>query len=618
MADSQKSCYFYENMFCLDNKIWAPILMILGSCVSIVAQIAFEEKALEYNVLHKFTGATIGGGVSIYDFNRDGLDDLTLSSYAGQQLSFYINTGSGFELIPPLVNNTEIVKQINWVDYDNDGDSDLYIAANDGISRLYEQTGDLKFEDVTQSSGLPLNTHFGYGACWGDYNRDGWLDLYYASKGIIGDPDAIRSYNRLFKNNADGTFSERTFEADVSDEGKLPFCAAFLDYNNDMWPDIYIANDKLTYNTLLENTGGGTFEDVSVATGANARMNAMCVNPGDYNQDGWMDIYVTNTPVGSQYLKNSGTLNEDGFLELKNFAVDLGIDFRGGNCWGSNFLDADNDGDLDLYVSSSIPRPKLISSAFFENINHDHFIAPEIEGLLKDTSSSYSNAIGDINNDGNIDIVVQNNPPDNFFIWENKSVNDNNWVKLQLEGKLSNRDGIGARIEAYIGDLYQMQFTLCGSGFLGQNSSYKHIGIGAGTIIDSLVITWPTGHVDRFYDVVPHQTFKIIEGASTNGEITLEDGVEIVERNITTPTLQIENEEAIKIFPNPGNDFFIIESERKISHLEIYNLNGQLLDRRVIDDFRYNYNTKLWIPGVYIYKTIFDNATYAIKKWIKI
>ena len=599
-----------------DNVVYF-CLAIMSGYSPCLAQIAFDEVGAAYNVHHNLEGSTIGGGISVFDFNMDGMDDLTLSSYAGAPISFYINTGSEFERIPTLVDNLETVKQINWVDFDNDGDPDLYVAANDGVNRLYKNIGGLEFEDITESSGLPLNVHFGYGASWGDYNRDGWLDLYYVSKGIIGNPEAIRSYNRLFKNNANGSFIERTFEANASDEGKLPFCAAFVDYNNDMWPDIYIANDKLTFNTLLENDGKGAFEDVSESTGANGRMNAMCVNPGDYNNDGWMDIYVTNTPVGSEYFVNSGKVNEAGYIQLDNIARELGISFSGGNCWGANFLDADNDGDLDLYVSSSIPSPKDVSSAFFENIDGTHFDAPLIDGFLADTSASYTNAIGDFNNDGSIDIIVQNNPPDNFHLWENKSVSDNHWIKIQLEGVLSNRDGIGTRIESYVDDLYQMQFTLCGSGFLGQNSSYKHIGIGDATNLDSIVITWPSGHIDRLYDLVSNQVVYILEGQTTDGKISVDDDVVIVERNLTTATEQIREIIPISIFPNPSQDFLTLKADKPVHTLEIYNTSGQLLDNYQVNNIEFSNSMIHLESGLYFLKILFDKSHYTFVKWVK-
>ncbi len=576
-------------------------LISLVSLNLAMGQIDFLESSAKYDVRHSLSIHTIGAGVSIYDFNGDGLDDLTLGSDRGALIGFYVNTGNGFQQIVSLVDNREQVKQINWVDYDNDGDPDLYVAANDGISRLYQNRGDLNMQDVTESSGLPLNVHYGYGACWGDYNRDGWLDLYYASKGIIGDPDAIRSYNRLFKNNADGSFSERTFEANASDDGKLPFCAAFFDYNNDMWPDIYIANDKLTFNTLLENTGHGGFLDVSEETGSNARMNAMCVNPGDFNRDGWMDVYVTNTPIGSQCLQNLGSVDKSSTISFTNVAEEIGIHFPGGNCWGSNFLDTDNDGDLDLYVTSSINAPKEVSSAFYENIEGSHFDAPLIQGLLADTTYGFTNAIGDLNNDGLIDIVVQNDPPHHFTIWENKTVSANNWIKFKMEGVLSNRDGVGARLEAYTNGKYQQQFTLCGSGFLGQNSSFKHFGLSSAAQLDSLIVTWPTGHVDRFYSLAANEVYNIKEGSSTDGQIDIAEGIRIVEEKITTSVAEyLSDQLEISIGPNPGWGDLRFDSKQIIDDIQIYDSAGQIQSQYSIGMSQFLLDVEHLDVGLYI------------------
>jgi hypothetical protein len=599
------------------NRAGGTLLsFLLSISLGVNGQIAFEEVRVDYNVVHTLGGKTIGAGVTIYDFNQDGLDDLTLGTHADRHIGFYINTGTGFELIDPLVDNVEIVKQINWVDYDNDGDPDLYVAANDGISRFYRNNGDLDLEDITEESGLPLNTHFGYGAAWGDYNRDGWLDLYYVSKGILGDPDAIRSYNRLFRNNANGTFTEQTEEANVADDGKLPFCAAFVDYNNDMWPDIYIANDKLTYNTLLENDGFGRYIDVSEATGANAKMNAMSVSPGDYNRDGWIDIYVTNTPIGSQYFHNTGVPNDNGYIQYIDVAADLGIHFPGGNCWGANFLDADNDGDLDLYVCSSIPVPKEVSSAFYENIEGSQFISPVVEGFAKDTTSSFSNAVGDFNNDGLLDILVQNNDPEEFYLWENRTANNNHWIKVDLEGVLSNRDGIGAKIESYSGGTYQMQFTTCGSSFLGQNSSYKHIGLGQNETLDSLIITWPTGHIDKLNNVAGDQIINVLEGSTTDGVIQIDNDVKIEEWKVITSTLA-EAISSISLYPNPGEDQFIIDSESRIERIDIFSAQGLLVYSIDVENNSSLVDASDLINGAYLLKIQFKNQSVTTLKWIK-
>ncbi len=587
-----------------------------GVVDTISGQIAYEELSGQYNVRHSMGDIALGGGVTIFDFDQDGWEDLTLATAKGFKLGFYRNTGSGYIKLDPLVDNTESVKQINWVDYDNDGDPDLYVVGNEGVSRLYMNEGNLELRDVTEESGLPLNFHYGYGACWGDYNRDGWLDLYYASKGIIGDPEAIRSYNRLFRNNGDGTFTERTEESNTADDGKLPFCAAFIDYNNDGWPDIYIANDKLTFNTLLENTGNGWFDDVSVRTGANARMNAMCVNPGDYNRDGWIDIFISNTPVGSQCLRNNGFSDEGQGISFNNVAVEIGVDFAGTNCWGANFYDADNDGDMDLYVSSSIPSPKEVSSALFENIDGLYFDAPYITGMQKDTSNSFSNAIGDLNNDGLLDIVVNNNPPDDFFIWENQTSVSNHWLKVELEGVLSNRDGIGVRIDSYSGGQYQMIYTQIGTGYLAQNSSIYHFGLGEIEVVDSLVLTWPTGHIDKLYNIQSDQKIFVLEGSTTNGDINVDEDVVIMPRNITTST-DVINATQITIFPNPSTSYLELRSKEDIRKIEIYSIDGIVVKNITTMSPNMEIDTSLLNSGLYFMRVYDDAGGVHIFRFIK-
>ena len=513
-------------------------------------QVVYQETAEEYGIVHGYVNATTGGGVSIFDFNQDGLDDITLATEAGRELAFYLNMGGHFELIGALVDNIEIAKQILWVDFDNDGDPDLYVAAFEGYNRLYENDGNLQFTDITEVSGLPIDRHRGYGACWGDYNRDGWLDLHFNSRTIPQNVNGV-NINRLFMNNADGTFSEVTNSASVADSNKTPFCSAFIDYNNDKWPDIYTAQDKSMGNTLLRNQKDGTFEDVSSVSHSGFAMNAMCVAPADINQDGRIDIYVTNTPEGNICLLNNGENGIDGQVSFVEISDSLGITFNGIG-WGSHFYDADNDGDLDLYVSGAIIGSDTVSSLFYENIGGLEYVAIDKVNMRGDTTASFSNAIGDLNNDGYIDIVVQNNVPYKFHVWENQTINSNNWVKVKLEGVLSNRDGIGVRIETYAQDLYNSHYTTCGIGFLGQNSSFIHFGLGTHNTVDSLIVTWPTGHIDRFYSILVNQIFHIKEGQSTNGEISVDPDIMII--TSIAPEAKINSHDLLSnmiVYPNP-------------------------------------------------------------------
>lgn len=601
-------------LFKTQKNLGIVLLLIISPYFSI-AQIAFQEVGQEKNILHQIERGSVGGGVSIYDFNQDGLDDLTLATERGRKLGFYLNTGDSFEALPALVNNVEEAKQILWADYDNDGDADLFVAGYWGHNRLYRNEGDLNLVEITAESGLPVEIQEAYGACWGDYNRDGWLDLlcnYRTYK------DSLRGGNRLYENNADGTFTEITKEAEMGNDYRLPFMSTFLDYNNDKWPDIYTANDKLTFNTLYENSGKGTFYDISEETGANARMNAMCVNAADMNNDGWTDIYVTNTPVGSKCLMNSGPKESIYDITFENKAVEKGITYLGGTGWGSNFFDADNDGDLDLYVSGNGIDPIIKGIHFYENIEHDHF---EIitEGFEKDTTRSFSNAIGDFNNDGLLDIIVQNNPPHNFYLWENQTDNTNHWVKLKLEGVLSNRDAIGVRIESYAGDLYQSKYTHCGFGFLGQNTNYQHIGLNQHTQLDSLILTWPTGHQDKFYQLNTNQLYSIQEGETTNGNIHIDDKVYIKNRPMSTAIEKVEETATLLLSPNPVRNELFLQSDFPLSQVEILGLDGKVLDvillknqesiRLTVDDYR---------SGLYLLKVMNSEGEFRTKKWVKL
>lgn len=200
-------------------------------------QIFYRDISADLEITHTYTNGIPGGGVSYCDFDQDGWDDLTLATGPGENIQFYTNNQGIFELIFPLVDHNEKAQQVLWLDFDNDGDKDFYVATHQGTNRLYENQGNLRLVDITQVVGLAMNEGLSYGACWGDYNRDGRLDLYYSDR--KGPLKAEQNECRLFRNNANGRFTEVTYDAGVADLGKKPFCSAFLDYNNDGWPDIY-------------------------------------------------------------------------------------------------------------------------------------------------------------------------------------------------------------------------------------------------------------------------------------------------------------------------------------------------------------------------------------------
>ena len=540
---------------------------------SLEAQPSFSNTALERGIDTQKTTLSIGNGVSFRDFNEDGLDDLTFGTESGRFMDFYINEGGQFRKIAPLIDNQDEVKQVLWVDFDNDGDQDLYLATTKAANRLYERVGDLELIDITAEAELSLKENESYGAVFGDFNRDGWLDLYY------GEREWPVGNSQLYVNDGDGTFTKISLNSNTLDDEKLPFCSAFFDYNNDNWPDLYTAQDKLRLNTLLRNDGNCRFTDVSIDTRSNLPMNAMCVAVGDYDNDGWQDVYITNTPVGNALLRNLP--GEDRFDEV---SFETGTGFYG-NGWGANFLDADNDGYLDLYVCGSMVGADVISNEFYRN-NGDGTFAQGEYGFVGDTVSSYVNAYGDFNQDGYPDIAVKNDAPFDAQFWEN-SGHTNNWLKVALRGVVSNRDGIGALVKVYTGTITQSRSTHCGLGFLGQNTHDNMFGLGSKQQVDSVQVLWPSGHVDRLFGLGVNRRIVIEEGSTTGQNIDIDPNIPINCRSLADPVgeepdpdpepgivLSVPSEEHL-IYPNPAAEHLILSQSLLGAKVVITDLSGK-------------------------------------------
>lgn len=477
------------------------LALILTASLGVQGQTSWNESAQSMGIFHQTTGSNYGSGACFYDFNQDGKDDLTLGSGIGDSISFYLNTGSGFQKIPALVPDVVETKQVLWVDYDNDGDADLFTTSDLGRNRLYQNNGNLNLSEVTFLADLPMDSMPTWTAVWGDYDRDGWLDLYVTTY-VFGTPYAYSNY--LFRNGGNGAFQNVTMTAHVSDSNKSPLAVAFVDYDNDHWPDLYIAQDKFHGNVMLKNQGDGSFEDVSAATGADRTMDGMCVAVGDYNKTGFFDLYVTNSPWGNSLFVNNGNGT------FTDTATATGTGFYGEG-WASTFYDFDNDSWQDLYVSGAFPGSWFPSASYYHNTGNGLFSEPTNVGMIGDTTSSYSHAVGDANNDGYPDIIVNNRSGDSTQLWMNNG-GSMNWIKVELEGTASNRDAIGAKMEIWCNGDRQIRYTHCGIGFLGQNTDYEIIGVNTATIVDSLIIEWPSGHRTNVLNVPINQKIKIVEG----------------------------------------------------------------------------------------------------------
>ncbi|MDB4752826.1 FG-GAP-like repeat-containing protein [Winogradskyella sp.] len=544
------------------------VILILFSINLLSAQVAFEESAQQLGISINCEYTFLGNGITFFDYDNDGLDDITVATALGDPIYFYKNINGNFvSQTLNISNNNARNKQVNWVDIDNDGDNDLFITSDASGNRLFENLGNMIMSEITSTSGMLTDNFPYYGASWGDYNNDGFLDVFIS----IRDPFIP---NILYRNNGDKTFTLANVEAGLLTDGYMSFCSAFIDYDNDGDQDIYVANDKYANpNLMYRNNGDGTFTEVGNITGTDVSIDAMSVTVEDFNYDGWLDIYITNDPSNNILFVNNG----DG--TFTDMAQSYQVTFNSSS-WGAVFLDADNDKDLDLYVSgegNGTVSP-FLSSAFYENINSSLFQLNN-NAVPGDFAYNYGNATGDVDNDGYPEIVVNNIDHENIFLWKNTTNTSNNWLKVKLEGTTSNRNGIGSFIEISINANKQYRYTCLGEGYLSQNSATEQFGLGTETIVDYVKVKWLSGIEDIFYNVSPNQTMNIIEGSSLS----------IDEQNLNT----------LKYYPNPSNGKLTIESKQILEEITIYNLLGEKVMQIQPNSLNCNLSTEYLYNGVY-------------------
>jgi hypothetical protein len=389
----------------------------------------------------------------------------------------------------------------------------------------------------------------------------------------------------LFKNNGNGTFTDVSSIAGIDADSHQTFCSVFLDINNDGWQDIYTSTDKAyNLNQLYKNNGDGTFEEIGLSSGTNLAFNAMSTTVGDYNSDGFIDIYVTNGG-------NTALLVNNGDETFSNQSVSTGCE-HGGFTWGAVFLDADLDTDLDLYVSSSLYNiPSINTSVFYEQSSGGLFQIPNNVGFVGDEKQSYCNAIGDINNDGYPDIVVTNGDHQNVDIWENQSTASHHWLKITLEGTLSNRDGIGSTIELSINGQKQFRQTQCGEGYLTQNSSTEFFGLGQNSTIDYVKVKWPSGIIDILENLNADQTINIVE--NSNSLSIKDDYISFV-----------------TVYPNPTNETVTLQSKNSLYKVSVFNALSQQVLSQYLTQKKYDLNLSHLKTGVYfLHVTDSENRT---------
>lgn len=502
---------------------------------------------------------SVPGGVALFDFDGDGrLDIYLVNSYtveaalAGRPrppAALYRNRGNGtFEEVAEEagLHDPGWAMGVAVADYDNDGRDDLYVTCF-GPNRLYRNRGNGTFEDVTDRSGV-RHSSFSTGAAWGDYDRDGHLDLFVSGyvgfqlhqlpefgrgplcqyRGVpvqCGPRGLEGAEDRLYRNNGDGTFTDVTVRTGVEDRLRYyGLGVVWTDLNDDGWPDLFIANDA-TPNFAYLNNRNGTFSERGFELGLAVSENgveqgSMGIAVGDYDRDGRLDIFVTNfsDEYNTLYRKNAdGTFTD---MSRASKTADASFPYVG---WGTRFIDYDNDGWADLFVANGHVYPQVEGAypggyyrqpkLFYRNLRNGTFeeISLALGPTLRERSASRGAAFGDIDQDGDIDIVINDLDGPPMLLRNEGGSKAGHWIRLRLSGTKSNRNAVGALVRVRTADLVQVDEVRSGDSYLSHSEWTMHFGLGSATVVDEISIRWPSGQSQTLRKVRADQVLEIRE-----------------------------------------------------------------------------------------------------------
>jgi hypothetical protein len=514
----------------------------------------------------KYIVESMSGGSGLIDCDGDGkLDIITVNGstidrfrQGGDSLITLYHQGANLKFTD--ITQSAGLKRRGWgmgvavADYDNDGRPDIYVTGYGG-NALYHNLGNCRFEDVTDKAGV-AGGGFSTGAAWADYDGDGFVDLYVSRyvhfdieklplfgsdekncrfKGILvqcGPWGMLGESDFLFHNRGDGTFEEVSAKSGAEDKNKYYGLGVIWgDYDNDGWPDLYVANDAGP-NYLFHNKHNGTFEEIGMLSGIalsgdGQEQGSMGVDWGDYLHEGRLAMFVTNFTEQPDTLYRN--LGKDSFADV-SWPAKLAQPTFPYVGWGTAFFDLDNDGWLDLFVANGHVYPQVDSIPggapyrepiqMFRN-NHDgsfENISAVFAGLALE--SRRGAAFGDINNDGNVDVVVVNvgSPPSLLL---NTTRTTNHRALFQLVGTKSNKMAIGARVTVRAGDLVQMSEVRAGGSYLSQNDPRLHFGLGQQSKMSKVEIRWPSGKTEELDDLPADLIYTIVEGRGVQNKTAL-------------------------------------------------------------------------------------------------
>ncbi|MBL4659482.1 MAG: CRTAC1 family protein [Alcanivoracaceae bacterium] len=503
----------------------------------------------------------MGSGMAWGDYDNDGYVDLFLVNFKGNinnitdidkpssSHALFRNNGDG------SFTNTTIKAGLArpsfgmgaaWGDFDNDDDLDLYIS-NYGTNSLYRNDGENGFVDISAQANVD-DAGFGAGVSWGDFNRDGLIDLYVCNyvefvedgknQGLMQQQYATEipytinpsSYdaaaNRLYKNNGDGTFTDVAKGAGVANSDGRSLVAAWFDFDNDGFQDLYIAND-ISSNGVYHNKGDGTFADIGASSLAADYRGAMGLAVGDYDNDDDLDLFVTHWLAQENALfRNNISLNwknDDGSKRI--FFIDEGEIMGLGQIslktvgWSTAFTDFDNDGLLDLWVVNGNTLQQEQDNSKLQ-AQHLHLFRQQQDSGFYEISAyaglgSNRSLVGrggaqaDFNNDGLMDLAISRHGDSTLLLKNTATIENNNWIKFNLRQSNKNTRALGTRIKIRTGDIWQTKEIGAQGLYLSQNDTEVHFGLGRYKMVDEVIIIWPDTEIQQLYDVTVKQSITL-------------------------------------------------------------------------------------------------------------
>jgi len=502
---------------------------------------------------------TVSAGLALFDYDRDGDVDIYFLNGApllGTKVdvpprnALYRNDG-GWKFTE--VTDEAGVGDVGYGlgvavgDYDNDGDLDLYLN-NYGENVLYQNNGEATFTDLTKKAGVVNGFKVGAGTCFLDMDKDGDLDLYVSNylkfsyeKHVTCTTSGVPVYanprhypaaaDTVFRNNGDGTFTDVSIESGV---GLYPGWGMGIvcgDYDNDGDTDVFIGND-VAENFLFQNDGTGKFEEMGLMTGAaydlhGDEQGSMGVGCGDYDNDGWLDFFVTSyqSQLATLY-KNLG----DGAFQDVTLMTGAGAGTLPNVTWGNSFVDFDNDGDRDIFIACGHLQDNvelfddtstyLVRNILLMNTGDGKFADVSDEsgdGLLVKLSSRGA-GFDDLDNDGDMDVVILNSR-EKPTVLRNDTSNANHWIQVRLRGVKTNRDAVGAHVKVVSGDLSLIDEVHSGRGYQSHYGMRLHFGLGKRDRVDRIEVHWIGGGVDILEDLAVDRLLTITEGKGLSGNM---------------------------------------------------------------------------------------------------